>query len=101
MRSFKGVNFGTLLSSPKEAEELLPDLKVGVLSGFGYIWLSKLSCFVFCPISSNSISSSFPYLFPFVSFTSSSPPRSSCPNFQPVLPTADLMQRGDKLVMPS
>nr|XP_031538710.1 separin [Vicugna pacos] len=27
MRSFKGVNFGTLLSSPKEAEELLPDLK--------------------------------------------------------------------------
>lgn len=29
MRSFKGVNFGTLLSSPKEAEALLPDLKVG------------------------------------------------------------------------
>ncbi|KAB0396854.1 hypothetical protein E2I00_016274, partial [Balaenoptera physalus] len=27
MRSFKGVNFGTLLRSPKEAEELLPDLK--------------------------------------------------------------------------
>ncbi|OWK16867.1 ESPL1 [Cervus elaphus hippelaphus] len=27
MRSFKGVNFGTLLSSPKETEELLPDLK--------------------------------------------------------------------------
>ncbi|KAM7114144.1 separin isoform 1-T2 [Molossus nigricans] len=27
MRSFKGVNFGTLLSSPKEARELLPDLK--------------------------------------------------------------------------
>ncbi|XP_032027914.1 separin-like [Hylobates moloch] len=27
MRSFKGVNFGTLLSSWKEAEELLPDLK--------------------------------------------------------------------------
>ncbi|KAM8801446.1 separin isoform 2-T3 [Rhynchonycteris naso] len=27
MRTFKGVNFGTLLSSRKEAEELLPDLK--------------------------------------------------------------------------
>ncbi|XP_057558622.1 separin isoform X2 [Hippopotamus amphibius kiboko] len=27
MRSFKGVNFGTLLRIPKEAEELLPDLK--------------------------------------------------------------------------
>ncbi|KAG8518346.1 Separin, partial [Galemys pyrenaicus] len=27
MRNFKGVNFGTLLSSPKEAEKLLPDLK--------------------------------------------------------------------------
>ncbi|XP_049481535.1 separin [Panthera uncia] len=27
MRSFKGINFGTLLSSVKEAEELLPDLK--------------------------------------------------------------------------
>uniref|UniRef100_A0A8C3WZR1 separase n=1 Tax=Catagonus wagneri TaxID=51154 RepID=A0A8C3WZR1_9CETA len=27
MRSFKGVNFGILLSSPKESEELLPDLK--------------------------------------------------------------------------
>ncbi|XP_019580029.2 separin isoform X2 [Rhinolophus sinicus] len=27
MRCFKGVNFGTLLSSPKEAEALLPDLK--------------------------------------------------------------------------
>ncbi|EFB17411.1 hypothetical protein PANDA_012438, partial [Ailuropoda melanoleuca] len=27
MRSFKGINFGTLLSNPKEAEELLPDLK--------------------------------------------------------------------------
>ncbi|XP_011374123.1 separin isoform X2 [Pteropus vampyrus] len=27
MRNFKGVNFGTLLSNPKEAEELLPDLK--------------------------------------------------------------------------
>ncbi|XP_058414104.1 separin isoform X1 [Diceros bicornis minor] len=27
MRSFKGVNFGALLSSPKEAKELLPDLK--------------------------------------------------------------------------
>nr|AAI11665.1 Extra spindle pole bodies homolog 1 (S. cerevisiae) [Bos taurus] len=27
MRSFRGVNFGTLLSSPKETEELLPDLK--------------------------------------------------------------------------
>lgn len=47
MRSFKGVNFGTLLRSPKEAEELLPDLKVGVLSGCGYTWLTKLSCFVF------------------------------------------------------
>lgn len=46
MRSFKGVNFGTLLSSPKEAEELLPDLKVWVLSGSTYTWLSKLSCFV-------------------------------------------------------
>jgi hypothetical protein len=28
MRNFKGVNFGTLLSSLKEAEELLSDLKV-------------------------------------------------------------------------
>ncbi|XP_004406285.1 PREDICTED: separin [Odobenus rosmarus divergens] len=27
MRNFKGINFGTLLSNPKEAEELLPDLK--------------------------------------------------------------------------
>uniref|UniRef100_A0A8C7A565 separase n=1 Tax=Neovison vison TaxID=452646 RepID=A0A8C7A565_NEOVI len=27
MRSFKGINFGTLLSNPKEAEELLPDFK--------------------------------------------------------------------------
>uniref|UniRef100_A0A2K6V525 separase n=1 Tax=Saimiri boliviensis boliviensis TaxID=39432 RepID=A0A2K6V525_SAIBB len=27
MRNFKGANFGTLLSSQKEAEELLPDLK--------------------------------------------------------------------------
>ncbi|XP_058598610.1 separin isoform X1 [Neofelis nebulosa] len=27
MRSFKGINFGNLLSSVKEAEELLPDLK--------------------------------------------------------------------------
>uniref|UniRef100_A0A8C0RT85 separase n=1 Tax=Canis lupus familiaris TaxID=9615 RepID=A0A8C0RT85_CANLF len=27
MRSFKGIDFGTLLSNPKEAEELLPDLK--------------------------------------------------------------------------
>ncbi|XP_003405097.2 separin isoform X2 [Loxodonta africana] len=27
MRNFKGVNFGTLLSSQKEAEELLPELK--------------------------------------------------------------------------
>ncbi|XP_037370735.1 separin isoform X2 [Talpa occidentalis] len=27
MRNFKGVNFGTLLSNPKEAEQLLPDLK--------------------------------------------------------------------------
>ncbi|XP_006870032.1 PREDICTED: separin [Chrysochloris asiatica] len=27
MRNFKGVNFGSLLSSQKEAEELLPDLK--------------------------------------------------------------------------
>ncbi|XP_029811477.1 separin [Suricata suricatta] len=27
MRSFKGINFGTLLSSAKEAKELLPDLK--------------------------------------------------------------------------
>lgn len=47
MRNFKGVNFGTLLSSQKEAEELLPDLKVRVLPGPGYTWLSKLSCFVF------------------------------------------------------
>ncbi|KAI4066187.1 extra spindle pole bodies like 1, separase [Homo sapiens] len=47
MRSFKRVNFGTLLSSQKEAEELLPALKVGVLPGSGYTWLSKLSCFVF------------------------------------------------------
>lgn len=30
MRSFKGINFGNLLSSMKEAEELLPDLKVGL-----------------------------------------------------------------------
>lgn len=37
MRSFKGVNFGALLSSQKEAEDLLPDLKVGVLSGSGYL----------------------------------------------------------------
>lgn len=48
MRSFKGVNFGTLLSSPKEAEELLPDLKVGVLAGCGYIHLaSQAALFVF------------------------------------------------------
>lgn len=30
MRSFKGVNFETLLKSQKEAESLLLDLKVGV-----------------------------------------------------------------------
>lgn len=47
MRSFKGINFGTLLSNPKEAEELLPDLKVGGLSSSGYTWLLKMSCFVF------------------------------------------------------
>ena len=47
MRSFKGVNFGTLLSSPKETEELLPDLKVGALFDCGHTWLTKLSCFVF------------------------------------------------------
>lgn len=46
MRSFKGIDFGTLLSNPKEAEELLPDLKVGLLSGSGYTWLFKMSCFV-------------------------------------------------------
>lgn len=43
MRSFKGVNFGTLLSNPKEAEELLPDLKVG-----GVVWLWMHLAFVFC-----------------------------------------------------
>lgn len=47
MRSFRGVNFGTLLSSPKETEELLPDLKVGTLFDCGHTWLTKLSCFVF------------------------------------------------------
>lgn len=47
MRSFKGINFGTLLSNPKEAEELLPDFKVGVMSSSGYTWLLKMSCFGF------------------------------------------------------
>lgn len=66
MRSFKGIDFGTLLSNPKEAEELLPDLKVGLLSGSGYTWLFKMSCFVFVlrnrligdPLLSNPMASS-------------------------------------------
>lgn len=47
MRNLKGVDFGALLRNKKEAEELLQDLKVGVLSGSGHTWLPKLSCFVF------------------------------------------------------